>query len=282
MLSLMVGNKWICDGNYSSVDTSKVPNILPSPFIYEVIRVKNGKAVFLTEHLDRMKKSFELMFGQSYDIVDDKMRISAYELINQLHIENNNIRIVAWQDIYGKSDDKHPSITWRIYPIKSNYPDEKMYAEGVKVSSYLFERPDPEAKVYYTDMKQEVADICKNTGVFEVLLTKDNGEWTEGSRSNLFFISGDKVYSAKSDDILHGITRMKLLEVLKILGVELVEKSIDSKCPQKFEAGFLTGTSIHVLPIYSVDGHVYDSASNELVQKIAKKFEELITTEYGK
>ncbi len=281
MISQLISEYWICDGQYEKVDSSKVPNELPTPFIYEVVRVKNGKTVFLEEHLKRLIRSIELAIGNyEYDkkidldnILKSDISAAVYLLIEQLNIINNNIRIAVW-----KNDDE---LSWRIYPIKSSYPDEKMYAEGVKVSSYLFERPDPEAKIYYNDMKTEVASICENTGVFEVLLTKDNGEWTEGSRSNLFFISDGRVYSAKREDILHGITRMKLLEVLELLDIPLVETDIYSKDKQRFEAAFLTGTSIHVLPIYSVDGYVYHSSDNELCQKIALKFEELINLEYG-
>ncbi len=278
MLSQLIGNYWICDGRYEIVDDKKVPKVLPSPFIYEVIRIKNGRAVFLTEHLDRLMRSIQLTIGEYNDrncSLKSELEQSINVLVQKLDIVNNNIRIAIWKG------DNNGKLIWRIYPIHSSYPDEKMYAQGVKVSSYLFERPDPEAKIYYKDMKAEVASICENTGVFEVLLTKKNGEWTEGSRSNLFFISNGKVYSAKREDILHGITRMKLLEVLELLDIPLIEMAIDGRRPERFDAAFLTGTSIHVLPIYSVDEYIYNSSNNELCKKIVLTFEKLINKKYG-
>ncbi len=312
MLKDMIGENWVCDGQYSLLDDAKVPENIPNPFIYEVIRVKNGRAVFLDAHLERLSKSVDLIFNM-YDedealasIIND-IKDGVSVLIQSENIQNNNLKIALWYSKENKIDDNvsnsvnadskekaaeqiasavkktlREKITWRVYQIKSNYPSKDMYDKGVKICTIDFERPDPLAKVYYKDMKDRVKHICETTDNFEVLLKNVSGAWTEGSRSNLFFIADGKVYSAPRAEILHGITRMKLLDVLKQMSVELVETSLDSEHPEKFEAAFLTGTSIHVLPIYSIDSHVYDSAKDELCKRIVDKFEDAIADEYGK
>ncbi len=317
MLKDMIGQNWICDGEYEKIDPSALPENIPNPFIYEVIRVKNGQPVFLQAHLDRLSKSVDLIFNM-YDedealssIIDD-IKNGVNRIIQAEKIDNNNLKIALWYSKGKTSSDNlldtnsdaneenfdsninsakdiaskvkktlRDKLTWRVYQIKSNYPTEEIYKKGVKICTIDFERPDPLAKVYYKDMKDRVKHICETTDNFEVLLKNVHGAWTEGSRSNLFFIANGKVYSAKRAEILHGITRMKLLEVLKELEIELIETTLDSENPQKFEAAFLTGTSIHVLPIYSIDEYIYSSSENELCKRIVDAFEDTIISEYG-
>jgi len=90
-----------------------------------------------------------------------------------------------------------------------------------------------------------------------VLLIDSAGNITEGSRSNVFFVNNDKLYSAPGNKILQGITRIKILEICNIAGVRVVETEIPANGVNQYEAAFLTGTSPKVLPISTIEKVVY-------------------------
>ncbi|GKT16952.1 Aminotransferase class IV like protein, partial [Aduncisulcus paluster] len=109
-----------------------------------------------------------------------------------------------------------------MFPVKSHYPDKSVYASGVQTEILKSERANPTAKIYHDTLIETVNVLREETGVFEVLLSDRNGCLTEGSRSNLFFVKGDCVYSAPEDDILHGITREKLKKVLRDESIDCI------------------------------------------------------------
>jgi len=105
--------------------------------------------------------------------------------------------------------------------------------------------------------KQRVADFISANGIYEALLTHE-GVITEGSRSNIFFVRGGQVYSPRDKDILSGITRRNLVAFLDEKKIPLIREDIPIGSLNRFEGAFLSGTSIHVLPVRAIDAVVYN------------------------
>ena len=241
-----------------------------TPVVYEVVRVKNGIPVFLKAHMDRLEKSLKLMLkGSKAPEWLDSISESFYQLMKAEEIINQNIKIIVWN--IGR-----PSCSWCMFPVKSNYPSKQVYEKGVDTEILKSERANPTAKIFHDALIETVTAMRSETGVFEVLLADRNNCLTEGSRSNLFFVKKDQVYSAPEEDILHGITREKLKKVLKSEGIQCNEVALKLESIDQYEGAFLTGTSIHVLPIHSVGTHVFNSSNHPLVMRIMDAFERAI------
>jgi branched-chain amino acid aminotransferase len=130
-------------------------------------------------------------------------------------------------------------------------------------------------------MKQEVLRKVTQQDVFEILLSDDQGRITEGSKSNIFFVSGRKLITAPRHLVLPGITRQKVIEIAEALGVRISYKSLFYSDLNLMEGAFLTGTSPKVLPVCQVD-EVEFSVKSELIKQIMKRYNELIEAEIGK
>lgn len=238
------------------------------PPIYEVIRVVDGVPLFFVEHCERLYQSMTLL-----DMEVPFTTEAIYDVINKMvaetQIMNNNIRIEIGYDF-------EETLNWVAFWVKSIYPEAQVYAEGVKTVTYQAERENPHAKVFRRDFIQTIQHLRDETGAFEVILLKANGQVTEGSRSNLFFVKGDTLISASESDVLQGITRKKLIEAVNKLSVKLVERAIDQSEIESFDACFLTGTSIHVLPIQAMDGKHFESSQHPLVNKLKALFEHIV------
>jgi branched-chain amino acid aminotransferase len=155
------------------------------------------------------------------------------------------------------------------------YPAGKLYTTGVKVALIDFERNSPQIKMHRPDYKNAIAAALKQYDVYELLLVQ-NEKITEGSKSNVFFIREDTVFTAPDRLVLSGITRNKVIEICKKLSIPIHLQAIDIKSIKSMDAAFLTGTSPKVLPINEIHDLITFKSGNHIVQQILKEYEVLL------
>lgn len=167
--------------------------------IYEVVRVVKGIPLFLEDHLLRFYHSAWLCHLE-IPLEEDEAASMLAELIRVNAVEEGNIRF---------SYCFRPVGNFQAYFIPHFYPDRAMVNEGVSCGVLHAERTDPNAKVVHINLRESANHMIQERGLYEVLLLNHHGEFTEGSRSNLFFLKDGVFVTAPSDFILPGITRQK-------------------------------------------------------------------------
>ena len=92
-------------------------------------------------------------------------------------------------------------------------------------------------------------------GYDEALVLNSNGHVSEGSAANVFVVRGGvAVTPPVSEDILEGITRRSLIQLLREdLGVEVVERPIDRTEVYLADEVFLCGTGVQITAVTRVD-----------------------------
>ena len=236
--------------------------------VYEVIRVLDGVPLFLEEHLDRLNESFKLIGSDFY--IEKKQLISDIDnLIKINDCYNKNIKIVV-------ADVKEEPQTL-IYFIVSNYPTEEDYSNGVKAILFKAVRDNPNAKVIHTSFRDSIKDKLNEQQAYEAILVNNSNEITEGSRSNIFLVKDNTVFTPPADDVLKGITRKRVIELCNNLNIPVIEKTISVDFLKECEGLFMTGTSPKVLPIASVDELNFNSNINPLILKIIDEYNSLIS-----
>lgn len=257
-------NYYILNGRLCSVNNDEGFINASSPLIYEVIRVVDGIALFMEDHLFRMRKSAEII-GYTIDKKDSEIEKEIYQLIAVNETNNMNIKLLCY------NLDKETQ-TFMAYFIKSNYPEKVVYQKGIHTILFNSERKNPNAKVINTDFRQRVNDEIKKQDAYEALLVNEQGNITEGSRSNMFFVKEASVYTAPPGEVLLGITRNEIMKVCKAEGIDIVEKNIKVDELEEFDGAFMTGTSVNVLPIKTIDDIEYDSMNNRIINTISKEY----------
>lgn len=255
---------FIKNGNIKITNDEDIFSQIEKPPIYEVIRVIDGVPLFLEEHLDRMFYSAKIT---GHELARDEKEIRGD--IKNLILKNNlidlNIKLLSTEIENG---DK----VFLVYCINSFYPPKEYYATGIRTILFDYERQNPNAKVLFTSFKNEVAKRLKEKDAFEALLVGKSGYIPEGSRSNMFFVEGDKVYTAPESEVLLGITRKHILKVCKELDIKIIEESIHKDHISKIDGAFMSGTSVNVLPISEIDDFKINSMSNKIILKISRSY----------
>ncbi|ARC85351.1 aminotransferase class IV family protein [Clostridium argentinense CDC 2741] len=259
-----VTNKYfIYNGEIKEAD--QYENIKPtgSKLLYEVIRIIDGKPLFLKEHIERLENSIGLA-EQEITINKEGLSKDILELVKVNKVYEGNIKLILdKENIY-------------IFFIKHSYPSEEMYKKGVKTILYFGERENPNAKIINNQFREKVNSEIKSNNAYEAILVDRNGYITEGSRSNIFMIKDEVVLTAPLKDVLPGITRMKIIEACNDLNLKVEEKPISYNEINTLNGLFISGTSPKVLPINSVGDIVVKSQEDKITKKIMDKFNKII------
>ncbi|QEK11555.1 branched-chain amino acid aminotransferase [Crassaminicella thermophila] len=257
-------NYYIYNGEKCSTDSIEVFDNIISPIIYEVIRIIDGIPLFLEDHLERFRKSLDLL-GVKLEKSDEEIKAEIFELIKINKCNQMNVKLLC-SNLYEKEQD------FFVYFVKSHYPEPFLYKKGIHTILFYSERENPNAKVLNTSLRECVNEAIKKADAYEALLVNEDGYIMEGSRSNMFFVKKDVVYTAPAKDVLLGVTRNYIMKVCKMLNIKVVEKAIHEKEIASLDGAFMSGTSVNVLPIKSIDKIKMDSVDNQVINKILEGY----------
>ncbi len=265
--SKLLGEKYIIDGRIEQVDVFD-PD-MSADIYYEVIRMIDGKFLFLNDHLERLEQSVTVS-GLNYP-GHRKIKEHIQLLRESNPFQLGNIR-VCFQHRAEKEDHL------LCYFIPYSYPGPSMYKSGVQLVTFPHERPRPGVKKWDDPFRSRVARFIREHGVYEVILQDSQKQLTEGSRSNLFFIDQeDRVITAPARAVLPGITRKYVLQLCSRLQLDVVERPIKAGEINLMPACFISGTSPKILPVRQLDG-VQFRVDHSLLNRLMTQFDILVRT----
>ena len=261
----VAGEKYIHNGIAADV-RGFVPDMSADTY-YEVIRLIDGKLLFLPDHLDRLQQSLS---GTGISFPGEDTLISTLRLlIEQNSIASGNIRICL-QSVAGGGS------LLQCYFIPYYYPEPEMYRTGVRLATFSHIRPRPGIKKWDDHFRNSVSVFIRQKEVYEALLLNPANEITEGSRSNIFFIDpAGQLITTPEKDVLPGITRRYVLEIAVSKGLNILKKTISADDLEKMEAVFISGTSPKVLPVNQIDDLNF-SVEHPILRLLMDQFDQIV------
>lgn len=245
--------------NGEVVDSDKIEEVLKTNKVkvYDVLRLVNSKPLYFENHLDRLNRSIELI-GYKDRYYENDFKKDIEKLVVKSGRTNNNIKTTYFEE------DQPIKV---LYMVKSTYPKEDKYSEGYKTILMYEERENPNAKVLNEERRKIVNEILKDVGADEAIFLTENKVVLEGSRSNLFFVKGEKIITSPDERVLLGTTRQKILEICEKNNISVLRREIMLDELNFFDAAFVTGTSIDIMPINRIDT-IRFSTNNKVVKKL--------------
>lgn len=228
--------------------------------VYEVIRITKGKILFYESHYERFINSLRLN-GSDFYITEKWLKTNIEKLIKENKLVSENIKIT-----FNLNNQN-----LLLYVINHKYPSLKMYSEGVECILYFGERNNPNAKVIDNGFRSKVNEEINRRDAYEAILVDRYGVITEGSKSNIFLIKDNKLYTSKIESVLPGVTRTQIIKMAKENNIEVIEDNINYLTMPSYEAMFISGTSPHILPINSVEGNAFD-CKNRMLKELMRLF----------
>jgi len=240
--------------------------------IYEVLRVVQFTPLFLEEHLHRFFSSFtSVRKDKSQAVNRSHITNRIRSLIRKNDIPNGNIRFQ-----FNNNDAKQ----FRAWFIPVAYPSEQQYADGVPVKTLSATRIDPTIKTRDKKLRQNADDFIKEHDIYEAILVNPEGYLTEGSRSNIFFTHNETFCTTPQSDVLPGITRQKIIQLLRNNRLQFEERPIHMSELNRFQSCFISGTSAKILPVVTINEVVMD-VRNDFLENIIDLYNSLTNNYLG-
>lgn len=234
--------------------------------VYEVLRVIEGVALFAEDHYARLTNSVRLQ-GLNYRLSLAEFKMHINELISSNKQTIGNVKFTC--------SASKGQISWIYRYIHHRYPEPQEYINGVCTDLLFAERNNPNAKVVQSDLRNMANQQMEVANLSEVLLVNQEGKITEGSRSNVFLIKSGTLYTAPTSMVLEGVTRQKVMQCCRKLGLQVIEQAVDVDSLAEFDAAFISGTSPKVLPVRLIGDRQFD-VDNRAMRQIMLAYNQLI------
>lgn len=236
--------------------------------IFDFFRTENFVPLFLTDYLDRFIGSAQKTY-LPLDLNKETLRKIILELIERNDLRQGGVRMVLSG---GMSENHFSPATGDLFIFCEElmFPGEQKYNDGVKLSS--------------TDHVRSLAEIKTTNYTYPVWLSKDwkkngaedviyhhNGMISESSRSNIFIIKNGEI-STPDQNILHGITRKRVLE----LGGSIKIEPIGFTETLAADEIFMTSTTKKILPVTRIDDQpIGNGKPGKITRELIQAFKEM-------
>jgi len=244
--------------------------------VYEGLLIVNGVILFEDAHWNRLQRSLKAL-DISYDIT--QLKLSIYKYLQHKEVANNSaflyVQISRGVAMRGHQYTRSISPTVFIYAIDKKVTDiNEAFIETITTPDIRWHRCD----IKMTSLLGNVMAKTKavNANCYESIMVRD-GLITEGSHCNVFFIKNGSVFTHPADHhILNGITRLKVIELFKELGIPFKEQAVAYSELKTMDEAFLTGTSTQIARIHKIDDYEFDiNLNNSITSQVQYAYAKL-------
>ncbi len=240
-----------------------------SDSVYEVVKIINKKMLDFDFHIRRLKYSTsELNFNFK---VNSKLLKKIFQnLIIKNKLSNGIIYLQITRGVQSREHaykkNLKPNIVVYTAKKKFNLPNKNF--KGFKAITYpdiRWGRPD----IKTTSLLANIiaAKEASKKGAYETILIKGK-KITEAAHSNVWIVKGNKIITHPANkEILKGVTRTVLINIIHSLGLKLTEKEFSLKELYKSDEVFITSSGSLVTPITQIDNI---KINNKKIGKITK------------
>ncbi len=243
--------------------------------VYEVIRVYDKTPHLLREHVDRLKLS-----AASIQL-DERLSYEEWERIVREGIDRS-----------GYADAKiYIQLTRGVSPRDHRFPVSAPLTRVMTVREIDLEDPQLRESgvptITVDDIRWNRCDIkslnllpnilskqhATQAGAFEALFVRD-GFVFEGSSSTIMVVRHGVLHTPpEGPRILSGITRDWVLNLARANEITVAEEPVSLAMLLGAQEVFLTGTTIEIMPVVTVDEHrIGDGKPGEIYHRLYQKF----------
>jgi D-alanine transaminase len=239
--------------------------------VYEVCEVRAGRLVDERRHMARLDRSLNELR------IACPMSPAALSIVLRETVRRNRVRDgivyvqitrgVARRDFAFPRADIKASV---VVTARSNdfAQLERLAADGiavVTVPDIRWQRVDIKSVSLLPNVLAKQA--ARDRGAREAWLVDEAGRVTEGASSNAWIVSrdGKLITHPLGHDILAGVTRSVVIDVLKAQGLPFEERAFSVDEAYAAREAFITSASQIVLPVVSIDGRPVGNGAPGLV-----------------
>ncbi len=253
--------------------------ILRGYAVFDFLRTYNGHPFHLEAHLQRLRNSAALIgLGCPWSL-EELITIVDQTLAKNDYAESNiRLLITGGESEDSISPGQNPRLLVMVRPVKP-FP-EIWYTQGAKIITARLNRYIPGAKS--TDYIRAIVTLkdAEAAGAIESVYVNKADQVLEGTTSNLFIVRDNSIITP-AEEILPGITRDVLLDILKA-ELPLQLRPVSRQELLESDEAFMASSTKEVVPVVRVDDqNIGNRTPGPVTLKVMEIFRNY-TASYGK
>lgn len=233
----------------------------------------------LNDHYERLLRSAKLIqINCPYTKADMKEALINVVKANE-YDENLSVRQTLFVDGFGSWGSDEP-VDMFVAPIPKGRMSKEYNKKGLNACITTWRRisdttlsPRIKCGANYINSRMGQREALRN-GYDTCIFLNEAGKVSEGPGSCFFMVKSKTVITPQlTDSVLESITRDTVIKLAKILGYEVVERSIDRTELYTCDEAFLCGSAMEVTPVLSVDKYIVGNGNaGEITSAIHKSY----------
>jgi len=254
--------------------------------LFETMRSHNGVVFALTDHLDRLFASADVL-----SINNPYEREYIAEAINKVLVANKltdaRLRLTLTNGPISESEEQRKSTLLITAAKFQSYPPE-YYKKGVLVVLCPFKQnpidPASGRKTTSYFSRMIALNLAHQKRAAEAIWFTLDNRLAEGCISNVFLVKDSVLYTPPiNTPVLPGVARKIVCLLARQNSIKLTEKDLSIDDLLGADEIFLTNVIMQVMPITKVEKHtVGDGRVGDVTKKLQTSFDQLVKSECGK
>ncbi|MDX2289619.1 MAG: D-amino-acid transaminase [Hyphomicrobiaceae bacterium] len=250
--------------------------------VYEVIEVRDRLLIDGTRHLARLWRSLDALEIMP-PMGERALRLVIAQIIRRNRVDNGIVYLQVTRGAAPRDFAFPPADTPATLVCLARRTDRARIDANARsgiavitVPDNRWERCDIKTTMLLPGSLAKMA--AARQGGKEAWLVDRQGFVTEGASSTAWIVdaSGRLVTRALGSDILPGITRRTLLDVIAAERLEVIEAAFTPADAVAAAEAFYTSASSTVMPVVRIDGHIIgDGHPGQITRRLRARFHQL-------
>lgn len=225
--------------------------------VYSALRTfDHNKFLCLDDHLARTESSMRLLRWQ-YEFDRPRLKRALHQVTSAYPATDARVRF----DILSRPAQTLGVQSRELIALTPFEPEPaRCYTEGVGVDFVPdLVRYEPLAKTAEFAERRSRMLPARSRAHYEYLLLDEGGDILEGTMTNFWGVRSGCVWTAR-EEVLEGVTRKILLDLIPQMGIPLVEQAVNRRELDMLDEAFLSGSSRAVMPVVRIAAHEIGSS----------------------
>ncbi len=242
--------------------------------LFETLRARKGRPMFLARHLDRMVQTTKLLELPDVPPIE-RVRKEITDLVLRLGVSDARVKLHLLC-----KDDQTADFLITAEPVE---PWRELFDPvAIGLAAPIFSRGVAMAGLKTMNyMANRLAEReGKTRGLAEVIFTTQGSTILEGTRTSIFIVrKGELLTAPLTLPILPGVVRAVVIETARRGGITVHERAFNVADVLAAEEAFLTGSVGGIRAVRSFEGQPKSPVPGPVTARAARLFMELLERE---
>ncbi len=214
--------------------------------VFETIRLMHGEILFFEKHLNRLRRSMDLLgmkWRDDFNFHNLHLLIRHLDQLNDLK-GNGRIRLEVFRNEGGGYAPESNEVSFMIEAEPLEDREYKLNENPLRIEVFT---DIQKSKNKFSSIKSSNALVYVMAGIYKMqqglddcILINTDGKIIEAITANIFLVSKDEVYTPSlTDGCVAGVMREQLMELLREQGKKIHETTLNIEHVMKADEVFL-------------------------------------------